>query len=111
MVAMKAEASAKAVRIDVVEAAPHNNPHNPNNATKAKEYSGVGGHLFAEAARQSKEMGYGGFVYFQAKTNLIDHYQNELGAILINPKHRIMAIDEQAAKSLIDRYYGGAENE
>lgn len=111
MVSMKADPSAKAVKIDVVESAPHNNPHNPNNVSNAKEYLGVGGHLFAEAARQSKKIGYDGFVFFQAKTNLIEHYQNELGAILINPRERIMAIDETAAKALIERYYGGVENE
>jgi hypothetical protein len=111
MVSMKADPSAKAIKIDVVESAPHNNPHNPINVSNAKEYLGVGGHLFAEAARQSKKLGYDGFVFFQAKTNLIEHYQNELGAILINPRERIMAIDENAAKILIERYYGGAEDE
>lgn len=105
MVALKPDAQNYAVNIDIVEAAPFNNPH--NKAYVKKEYSGIGGHLFAEAVKESMAQGYDGYVYFKAKTDLIKHYQNELGAVLINPKERIMAIDERSAKVLYDRYYKG----
>ena len=103
MIALKSDPSNYAVVVDIVEAAPFNNPH--NKLFTKKEYAGVGGHLFAEAVRESINRGYDGYVYFKAKTNLIEHYQKELGAILINEKERIMAIDERGAKILYDRYY------
>ena len=76
-----------------------------NKLFKKKEYSGIGGHLFAEAVKESMEQGFDGYVYFKAKTDLIEHYQKELGAVLINPRERIMAIDERSAKVLYDKYY------
>ena len=107
MIALRDDPGNYAVNIDIVESAPQNNPHNPRNTTGQKEYTGVGGHLFAEACRRSFENGYGGFVYFTAKTNLIGHYEDELGATLINPSARVMAIDGEAALRLVKRYYGG----
>lgn len=103
MVALKSDPENYAVVVDIVEAAPFNNPH--NKLFKQKEYDGIGGHLFAEAVRESYKQGYGGFVFFKAKTNLIKHYEESLGAVLINPKERIMAIDERAAKKLYDQYF------
>lgn len=103
MVAMKSDPQNYAINVDIVEAAPFNNPH--NKVYVEKEYSGIGGHLFAEAVKESMAQGYDGYVYFKAKTDLIEHYQKELGAVLINPKERIMAIDERSAKVLYDKYY------
>lgn len=105
LIALKPDPNNYAVKIDIVEAAPFNNPHNP--AFLSKEYSGVGGHLFAEAVRESFKQGFDGYVYFTAKSDLIKHYQESLGATLINPRLRIMAIEERSAKKLYDRYYGG----
>ena len=85
-----------AIKVNLVE----NNPINRKN----KDYLGVGGHLFAEACRISKEKGYGGFIYFDAKTNLIDYYERELGAKLISDQR--MFIDEVNAKKLVEKYYG-----
>ena len=107
MIAMRDDPENSAVKIDIVEAAPQNNPHNPLNVYGTKAYDGVGGHLFAEACRQSFEKGYGGFVHFTAKTNLIGYYQAAFGAVLINPRLRVMAIDAEAAAALVRRYYGG----
>lgn len=103
MVALKPDPQNYAVRVDIVEAAPFNNPH--NKLFKQKEYAGVGGHLFAEAVKESYKQGYDGYVFFKAKTNLIEHYESTLGAVLINPKDRIMAIDERAARKLYEQYY------
>ena len=109
IVAMKGDIANSAYRVDLVESAPFNNPHNKNFAKK--EYSGVGGHLFAEAVKQSLKDGFGGAVYFTAKTDLIEHYKNELGAVLVNPKARTMFIDEEDALKLYRRYYGGTNGQ
>ena len=89
----------KAVFIKIAESAPHN-------MGKAKEYAGVGGHLFAIAAHRSMELGYGGFMYMDAKNlRLVSHYAKTLGAVFIGSPHPYrMAIDEIAAKKLIDFY-------
>lgn len=105
LVALKPDVRNSAVLIDIVEAAPFNNPH--NSKFTGKEYAGVGGHLFAEAVRESYKQGFDGFVYFRAKSDLIEHYEKELGAVLMNPRERIMAIDERSAKKLYERYYRG----
>jgi hypothetical protein len=103
LIALKPDKANYAVQVDIVESAPFNNPHNKQ--YKNKEYAGIGGHLFAEAVKESYKQGFDGFVYFKAKTNLVKHYEAELGAVLINPRERIMAIDERSAKKLYDRYY------
>lgn len=91
-----------AIYINLIE----NNPDNRINKT----YQGVGGHLFAFACKQSKEMGYEGVVYFKPKYNardgykLIKHYKNEFGAVEIGMGQ--LAIFEEEAERLIERYYG-----
>ena len=109
MIALKDDSENYAMKIDIVEAAPQNNPHNSLNTSGSKAYNGVGGHLFAEACKQSFEKGYGGFVHFVAKSNLIPYYTEALGAELINSKSRVMAIDGPAAFALVKRYYGGGK--
>ena len=110
MIAMKDDPANFGVKIDIVEAAPRNNPHNRLNISGTKAYNGVGGLLFAEACRRSFEMGYGGFVHFIAKSKLVAHYQTELGAVLLDSRQRLMAIDGQAAAALVRRYYGGGKD-
>lgn len=97
MIALKPDMRNSAVLVDIVEAAPFNNPHNKHYV--GKEYSGIGGRLFAEAVRESFIQSFGGYVYFVAKYDLIEHYQKELGAVLLNPKCRILAIEEGSAKN------------
>ena len=94
MIALKDDPGNFAINVDIVEAAPHN---------------GVGGHLFAEACRQSFEKGFDGYAYFTAKSNLIRHYEEALGAKLINPRDRVMLIESRAALALVQRYYGGGK--
>lgn len=91
------------VDLSLVEASPENSPHNPHFPGK-KKYEGVGGHLFAEACKQSVESGNDGYVAFTAKTSLINHYQNVLGATVIYGQR--MQIDEEAASALIQKYFG-----
>ncbi|MCQ8264054.1 minor capsid protein [Streptococcus suis] len=95
MIALKVDHSNSAVHIDIVE-------NSPKNRGGDKEYYGVGGHLFAIATKVSYTEGFEGFTYFTAKTDLVKHYQKELGAKVI--AGRVMAIDEQAAYNLLSKY-------
>jgi hypothetical protein len=75
----------------------------PFNLGKNKLYEGVPGNLFAFTCKLSIERGYEGFVSFQSKTRLIEHYQNTLGAIHVGG-HK-MVIFPQASLKLINRYF------
>ena len=95
-----AEVVRGAVYIHLAESAPHNQPKN-------KKYDGVGGHLFAIAIKLSLAMGFGGYVYFEAKNQkLADHYTNKMGARLLRTRiHEYrMEIDEVSAHKLIEKY-------
>ena len=75
----------------------------PFNKGKNKMYSGVPGNLVAFACKLSFQRGHEGNVSFLSKNQLIDHYQNTLGA-----KHfggRIMIIETQSALKLINKYF------
>lgn len=72
----------------------------PFNIGKDKEYSGVATNLFAFVCKLSKEKGFDGFVVFEAKTALIEHYKSTLGAQTIGNSIR-MFIDETQAEKLI----------
>ena len=75
----------------------------PFNLGKNKLYEGVPGILFATACKQSWYKGYEGFVSFQSKTKLIDHYEASLGAIHVGG-HK-MVIFPRAALKLIQKYF------
>ena len=68
-----------------------------------KVYEGVAGNLFAYACKVSQELGFDGFVAFDAKTALISHYQKTLGATLAGGSR--MFINEIEAQKLINRYF------
>jgi len=75
----------------------------PFNKGKSKMYSGVPGNLVAFACKLSFQRGHEGNVSFLSKNQLIEHYQNSLGA-----KHfggRIMIIENQSALKLINKYF------
>jgi len=72
----------------------------PFNIGKDKEYSGVATNLFAFICKLSKENGFEGFVVFEAKTALIEHYKSTLGAQTVGNSIR-MFIDEAQAEKLI----------
>ena len=95
-----AEVVRGAVYVHLAESAPHNLVPN-------KKYDGVGGHLFAIAIKLSFAMGFGGYVYFEAKNQqLADHYTNSFGARLLRTRlHEYrMEIDEDMAQVLIEKY-------
>lgn len=98
LIALKVDKLNSAVEIGLVESS----QYNKNN----KEYLGIGGHLFAEAIKQSFENGFDGFVYFDAKSDLINYYRKKLGAKQIGKSQR-MYISGEASLKLYNKYYGG----
>ncbi len=76
---------------------------NKFNRGAKKVYLGVPGNLVAFACKLSFDKGYGGYVSFESKTRLIEHYQKTLGAHVLFGN--IMAIDTKAANKLIEQYF------
>jgi hypothetical protein len=75
----------------------------PFNIGKNKLYEGVAGNLVAFACKVSFQKGYDGFVAFTAKTNLIKHYEESLGAFHF--KNQRMIIETEASKKLVKKYF------
>lgn len=75
----------------------------PFNIGKQKLYEGVAGNLVAYACKTSFQKGYEGFVAFTAKSQLIEHYEETLGAYHF--KNQRMIIDTEPAKFLINKYF------
>jgi hypothetical protein len=63
---------------------------------------GVPGNLVAFACKLSFDKGYGGYVSFESKSRLIEHYQKSLGAHVLFGN--IMAIDTRVASRLVEQY-------
>ena len=75
----------------------------PFNIGKNKLYEGVAGNLVAYACKISFQRGFDGFVAFDAKTKLIHHYENTLGAYRLSGQR--MIIPTHAGQILIDKYF------
>ncbi len=75
----------------------------PFNIGKQKLYEGVAGNLVAYACKVSFQKGYDGFVAFTAKSRLIKHYQETLGAYHF--RNQRMIIDTNSAKFLVAKYF------
>ncbi len=75
----------------------------PFNIGKNKLYEGVAGNLVAFACKVSFQKGYDGYVAFNAKTNLIKHYEENLGAYHF--KGQRMIIETEAATKLVKKYF------
>jgi len=73
------------------------------NKGKDKIYLGVPGNLVAFACKVSMEKGYEGYLAFDAKTELIKHYQNSLNATHFRGLR--MFIQPTAAIKLISQYF------
>lgn len=86
----------KFIEMDLIEVAPHN-------FGREKRYIGVAGNLVAFVCKMSYEAGFEGCVGFAAKTRLIQHYRDSLGAELIY-KNR-MSISGKSAEKLVNSYY------
>lgn len=74
------------------------------NIGKNKIYEGVAGNLFAFACKFSIDKGYLGDVSFVAKTNLISHYEDTIGAKRFGSSN-VMALDYYTAKKLVEKYF------
>jgi hypothetical protein len=75
----------------------------PFNIGKQKTYFGVPGNLVAFACKLSFQRGGEGYVSFVAKTKLINHYIESLGAT--NLGGHLMVITTATALKLIDKYF------
>ena len=84
------------IYMDLLESAPFN-------IGKEKLYEGVAGNLVAYACKTSFQKGYDGFVAFTAKSRLINHYEETLGAYHF--KNQRMIIDTEPAKFLVTKYF------
>ena len=61
------------------------------------------GNLVAYACKLSFQIGFEGFVAFTAKSNLVKHYEETLGANHF--KNQRMIITTAAAKNLVMKYF------
>jgi hypothetical protein len=75
----------------------------PFNIGKIKLYEGVAGNLVAFACKISFQYGFEGFVSFTAKTKLVNHYEETLGAYHFGGQK--MIIPTHAAKILVEKYF------
>lgn len=75
----------------------------PFNIGQNKLYEGVAGNLVAYACKISFQRGFDGFVAFDAKTQLIQHYEKTLGAYHF--KNQRMIIETLASKELVEKYF------
>jgi hypothetical protein len=73
------------------------------NKGKEKVYLGVPGNLVAFACKIAFEKGYEGFIAFDAKTALIEHYKKTLGATHFRGLR--MFIETQASQKLFSQYF------
>ncbi len=73
------------------------------NKGKNKIYFGVPGNLVAFACKISVDKGYEGFIAFDAKTELIKHYEHSLGATHFRGLR--MFIQTNSAIKLISQYF------
>jgi len=73
------------------------------NKGKHKLYKGVAGNMVAFTCKESFAKGYDGIVSFIAKTRLIKHYEDTLGAKVFNGNQ--MYIDTPESLKLVNRYF------
>ena len=102
LVAVKNDENAKACYVCWMCTAPENNKL----LVDEPKYLGVGGHLFAIAAKKSIDYGYDGFMYgFAANEELLRHYVEKLNAEavkILHPYHFL--IGEEYAKKIMEDY-------
>jgi len=90
------ERKADHVFMHLIETAPHN-------FGKTKKYLGVTGNLVAFGCKLSFEYGFDGYMAFESKTKLIDHYKLTLGAKVLFGQR--MEINTNASIKLIKQYF------
>lgn len=75
---------------------------NPKNVGLEGRYKGVGAHLFSIASRLSLDLGYDGYVTFVSKTDLVQHYIDELHAEVLFGSN--MQLGTEASERLVKIY-------
>jgi hypothetical protein len=75
----------------------------PFNIGQNKLYEGVAGNLVAYACKLSFQYGFDGFVAFTAKTKLVRHYEESLGAYHFGG-HPMIILTE-SSKLLVEKYF------
>ena len=75
----------------------------PFNIGKNKLYEGAAGNLVAYACKVSFQKGFEGNLAFVAKTKLIKHYEDTLGAYHF--KNQKMIIETEPARLLVEKYF------
>jgi hypothetical protein len=78
------------------------------NQGKDKQYRGIPANLAAFVCKTSFENGYGGLIMFNAKTNLIEHYEKTLGAKRFRGNR--MFINTRDAYNLVIQYFKDFDN-
>ncbi|MCL2181092.1 MAG: hypothetical protein FWB83_08190 [Treponema sp.] len=81
----------------------------PENIGKNRKIDNIAGTLFAYVAKDSLDVGFEGFVVFDSKTILIDHYVEKYGAQILFGNR--LYFDTKASKLLIKKYLKGQKNE
>lgn len=102
LVAIAKDDDANACYISWMCASPENN----RQIVEEVKYKGVGGHLFAIAARKSVDFGFEGLMYgFAANESLLNHYIEKFNAEFIGILHPYQfAINEENAKNIMEVY-------
>lgn len=102
LVAVRPDADMKTSFVTWMVAAPQNNREMSEN----KRYNGVGGHLFAIAAKRSCDYGFGGAISgFAANKDLMAHYINAFDAEPICMLHQYQIfIPEESGKKIQEVY-------
>ncbi|MFM9965864.1 MAG: hypothetical protein ACKV2Q_32180 [Planctomycetaceae bacterium] len=77
----------------------------PENVGRRKKYEGIAPNLIAYACQQAFELGFNGYVSFEAKSELIEHYKQTLGAVQIGRTQR-MQLQPAASLKLVNQYFG-----
>ncbi|MDR0874992.1 MAG: hypothetical protein LBN12_02150 [Clostridiales Family XIII bacterium] len=98
LIALRSDAENLAVEGYLLEA-------NPKNVGNNGVYKGAGAHLTAFACKTALDRGFGAY-YFVAKTNLIEHYKNTLGAMQVGNSQK-MIIEGASFRKLLEHYYKG----
>jgi len=73
------------------------------NFGKQKLYEGITGNLLAFACQLSFQRGKNGFVAFEAKYCMLEHYTNTYGAS--EREGHLMVLDTLAAEKLVEKYF------
>lgn len=93
---MALEARGDHVFVVLIESAPHNIGEN-------QLFMGVAGNLSAYACGRSFALGFDGYIAFDAKNELIEHFKTSLAAHRVGSSNR-MIVDTTSARRLIAQY-------